>query len=236
MSVDSIPVPVEPAAPDDLPDLDHAPAEAILAYAIGRFTPGIAVACSMQDAVVVDLAVRHHPGIEVFFLDTGFHFPETLQMAGWLRARYDLNLVVLRPEAGTATYDRDGIDACCAARKVDPLERYLATKAAWVSGLRRDETPARAGARALEWDANRGLVKVNPLLTWTGADVARYVTRHDLPVNPLREQGYGSIGCAPCTLPGTGREGRWAGTDKAECGLHPTAPGPAEPMTISGSR
>ncbi|MGH9002215.1 MAG: phosphoadenosine phosphosulfate reductase family protein, partial [Acidimicrobiia bacterium] len=150
MSVDFV------AAPVDLPDLDHAPAEAILAYAIGRFAPAIAVACSMQDAVVVDLAVRHHPRVEVFFLDTGFHFPETLATARHLQARYDLNLVVLRPEPGATTYDRDGIDACCAARKVGPMEAYLATKAAWVTGLRRDETPARARARALEWDAARG--------------------------------------------------------------------------------
>ncbi len=208
------------AAPFDLPDLDHAPAEAILAYAIGRFSPHITVACSMQDAVVVDLAAGLEPGIEVFFLDTGFHFPETLETARQLRARYDVNLVVLRPEPGSAVHHSDGIDACCAARKVIPMERYLATKSAWVSGLRRDETPARAGARALEWDARRGLVKVNPLLTWTEADVERYAARHRLPVNPLRHRGYGSIGCAPCTQPGTGREGRWAGTDKLECGLH----------------
>ncbi|MGH8975897.1 MAG: phosphoadenosine phosphosulfate reductase family protein, partial [Acidimicrobiia bacterium] len=119
------------------------------------------------------------------------------------------------------------VDACCADRKVAPMERYLATRAAWVSGLRRDETPARAGARALEWDAVRGLVKVNPLLTWTDADVERHVARHGLPVNPLRAQGYASIGCAPCTRPGTGREGRWAGSDKLECGLH---------VAISGRR
>ncbi|HEY3239396.1 MAG TPA: phosphoadenylyl-sulfate reductase [Acidimicrobiia bacterium] len=219
------------AARVDLPDLDHAPAESILAYAIGRFSPHIAVACSMQDAVTVDLAVRLYLDIEVFFLDTGFHFPETLETARRLQARYDLNLVVLRPEPGSAVYHRDGLDACCAARKVAPMERYLATKSAWVSGVRRDETPARAGARALEWDAARGIVKVNPLLAWSAADVERYVADHDLPVNPLRYQGYGSIGCAPCTLPGTGREGRWAGTDKLECGLHLAAP-----VTTSGRR
>jgi phosphoadenosine phosphosulfate reductase len=212
------------ATPVELPDLDHAPAEAILAYAVGRFSPHIAVACSMQDAVVVDLAVRHDPDIEIFFLDTGFHFPETLETARHLQARYDLNLVVLRPEPDSAVYHHDGLDACCAARKVAPMERYLATKSAWVSGLRRDETPARAGARALEWDATRDLVKVNPLLSWSQGDVERYVADHDLPVNPLRYEGYGSIGCAPCTLPGTGREGRWAGTDKLECGLHLAEP------------
>jgi phosphoadenosine phosphosulfate reductase len=225
-------VPADLVAAVDLPDLDHAPAESILAYAIGRFSPHLAVACSMQDAVVVDLAVRLEPNIEVFFLDTGFHFPETLETARRLQARYDLNLVALRPEEGSAVYHRDGLDACCAARKVAPMERYLATKAAWVSGLRRDETPARAGARALEWDAARGLVKVNPLLAWSQDDVEGYAADHHLPVNPLRNQGYGSIGCAPCTLPGTGREGRWAGTDKLECGLHLAA----ATVTISGRR
>lgn len=204
----------------DLPDLDDASAQTILAYALERFAPDVAVACSMQDAVVVDLATFIDPGVEVFFLDTGFHFPETLEMARSLQSRYDLNLVVLRAGDGAAVYDTDGVDACCGARKVRPMERYLATKSAWVSGLRRGETPARAHARALEWDAARGLVKVNPLLSWSDADVERYVAEHNLPVNPLRHRGYGSIGCAPCTVPAVGREGRWAGTAKLECGLH----------------
>jgi len=146
----------------ELPDLDHAPAEAILAYAIGRFSPRISVACSMQDAVVVDLAVRHDPSIEVFFLDTGFHFPETLETARRLQARYDLNLVVLRPEPGSAVYHADGPDACCGARQVAPLERYLATRSAWVSGLRRDQTPAEmvgTEVRASQFEPRRWPVK-----------------------------------------------------------------------------
>lgn len=206
--------------PLDLPNLDRATANEILAFAFGRFSPKITVACSMQDAVVVDLAVRLDPGVEVFFLDTGFHFEETLETARRLRERYDLNLVVLRPDADAAAYDRDGVEACCAARKVAPMERYLAGKRAWVSGLRRDESPSRSRARALEWDRRWGLVKVNPLLSWSEADVERYVSRHRLFVNPLLRLGYGSVGCAPCTSPGRGREGRWAGTDKLECGLH----------------
>ncbi|MGH9023051.1 MAG: phosphoadenylyl-sulfate reductase [Acidimicrobiia bacterium] len=210
--------------PLDLPDLDLAPAEEILVFAFGRFSPKITVACSMQDAVVVDLAVRIHPQVEVFFLDTGFHFEETLDTARRLREGYDLNLVVLAPDADAATYDGEGVEACCAARKVAPMERYLAGKRAWVSGLRRDETPARSGARALEWDRRFGLVKVNPLLSWSEADVERYVARNDLVVNPLLRLGYGSVGCAPCTSPGRGREGRWAGSEKLECGLHVAAP------------
>jgi phosphoadenosine phosphosulfate reductase len=204
-----------------LPDLDGAEAHYVLAWAIERFFPEIAVACSMQDAVLVDLAWRIEPRIEVFFLETGFHFPETLETARRMRSRYRLNLVALEPEANAAFYHRDGYEACCAARKVRPMERYLKGKRAWVSGIRRAESPSRAHARAVEWDESRGLVKVNPLVAWSDEDVERYIAEHDLIVNPLRGQGYDSIGCAPCTLPGRGREGRWSGLEKLECGLHP---------------
>lgn len=204
-----------------LPDLDGAPAAEILGWALAEFSPRLAVACSMQDAVVVDLAVRLDPGVEVFFLDTGFHFVETYRTAARLERRYGLRLVRIRPEAGEpAVYDRDGCDACCAGRKIAPMARYLETKAAWVSGLRRSESPTRAGARAVEWDARHGLVKINPIVAWNDADVARYVAAHDVIVNPLLGRGYDSVGCAPCTRPGRGREGRWAGTTKTECGLH----------------
>jgi phosphoadenosine phosphosulfate reductase len=213
-----------------LPDLDGAPAAEILGWALAAFSPRLAVACSMQDAVVVDLAVRLDPAVEVFFLDTGFHFPETYLTAARLERRYGLNLVRLVPDRGAAVSDRDGTDACCTARKVAPMARYLETKAGWVSGLRRSESPTRAGARAVEWDARHGLVKINPIVTWTDADVARYVAAHDLIVNPLLGQGYDSVGCAPCTLPGRGRDGRWAGTGKTECGLH------AGPDSLSASR
>lgn len=210
--------------PPRLPDLDAAPAEEILSWAIGEFFPDIAVACSMQDAVVVDLAFRIEPRIEVVFLNTGFHFPETLETARRLRRRYRLNLVELTPIENPAVYHRDGYEACCAARKVLPLERYLEGKRAWITGARRADSPTRAQARAVEWDVRRRLVKVNPIVTWTDENVARYIATHDVIVNPLRFQGYESIGCAPCTQPGRGREGRWAGTGKLECGLHPTEP------------
>jgi phosphoadenosine phosphosulfate reductase len=209
----------EPAAPT-LPDLDGASAEEILGWAFDRFGRDLAVACSMQEAVVVDLAWRIDPAVEVFFLDTGYHFPETYATADGIEARYGLNLVRLRPVDGAAVYDRDGFDACCATRKVAPLARFLATKRAWVSGIRRQQATTRAAARAVEWDPRQGLVKINPLVAWTDDDVARYVATHDLVGNPLRTRGYDSIGCAPCTGPGQGREGRWAGTIKTECGLH----------------
>jgi phosphoadenosine phosphosulfate reductase len=211
--------PVAPGAPV-LPDLDGQPAPAILAWALAEYSPRLAVACSMQDAVVVDLAVRLDPAVEVFFLDTGYHFPETYRTATRLERRYDLNLVRLEPADPAVSYDRDGCDACCAARKVGPMVRYLAGKSAWVTGLRRAESPTRSAARAVEWDARHGLVKVNPIVGWSDAQVARYVIEHDLVVNPLLRRGYGSVGCAPCTRPGPGREGRWAGLAKTECGLH----------------
>ena len=200
--------------------LANAPAGEILAWAVATFGPDLTVACSMQDGVLVDLAVRADPGVEVVFLDTGFHFAETLETARRMEARYGLNLVTLRPDDYAPTYRTGGSEACCDARKVDPLERHLAQRAAWVTGLRRDESPSRASASTLEWDAARGIVKVNPIVGWTDDDVAEYVITHDIIVNPLRDKGFDSIGCAPCTQPGSGRSGRWAGSDRLECGLH----------------
>jgi phosphoadenosine phosphosulfate reductase len=200
--------------------LADAPAAKLLAWAAGTFGSDLSVACSMQDAVLVDLAVRADPGIEVVFLDTGFHFSETLETARRVEERYRLNLVTLRPDDNAAVYLSDGTAACCEARKVAPLERHLANRAAWVTGLRRTESASRAKAATLEWDAARGVVKVNPIVSWSDDDVDRYIAEHDIIVNPLRGKGFDSIGCQPCTLPGTGRSGRWAGSDRLECGLH----------------
>jgi phosphoadenosine phosphosulfate reductase len=200
--------------------LAAAPAETVLAWGVAKFGAGLTVACSMQDGVLVDLAVRADPRVEVVFLDTGFHFDETLATARRLQARYDLNLVTLLPDADADAYDVDGTDACCAARKVLPLERHLAKRSAWVTGLRRAESPTRAGASSLQWDAGRGMVKINPIVAWSDDDVGRYVAEQGIIVNPLRDKGFESIGCAPCTVAGTGRAGRWAGSGRLECGLH----------------
>ena len=228
-------LPAEPAHEGldraELPDLDEASAEYVLTWAIERYFPEMAVACSMQDAVVVDLAWRIEPRIEVFFLETGFHFPETLATAEQMRSRYQLNLVAVPPVENPAVYTKDGYEACCAARKVQPMERYLSGKRAWVTGLRRAEATTRTGAHALEWDAKRGLVKVNPIVAWSDEQVERYIADHDLIVNPLRLQGYDSIGCWPCTKAGKGREGRWSGLEKTECGLHVPAPAPGTAPT-----
>jgi phosphoadenosine phosphosulfate reductase len=227
----------EPFPPEDsrssrdapaLPDFDGARAEDILAWAIEEYVPDIAVACSMQDAVVVDLAVKIEPRIEVFFLETGFHFPETLETARRLRERYDLNLVELKPIENPAIYKIDGYEACCHARKVLPLEHYLKAKRAWVSGVRRADSLTRKIAREVEWDARRGIVKINPIVGWSDDEVAAYVDENDVVINPLRAQGYESIGCWPCTKPGAGRDGRWEGK-KLECGLHTYEPALTHP-------
>jgi phosphoadenosine phosphosulfate reductase len=199
--------------------LAHAPAGEVLTWAVAAFGPDLSVACSMQDAVLVDLAVRADPAVEVVFLDTGFHFAETLETAERIRARYDLNLVALQPDPDAAVHRVDGTESCCAARKVVPLDGHLAGRAAWVTGLRRAESPSRAGAATVEWDAGRGVVKVNPIVAWSDDDVERYIAEHDIIVNPLRDKGFDSIGCEPCTLPGAGRSGRWGG-ERLECGLH----------------
>lgn len=206
--------------PDVAAQFADAPAQVVLAWAVARFGSSLTVASSMQDGVLIDLAVQADPRIEVVFLDTGFHFDETLATAHAVETRYGLNLVRLLPDAGATSYGSDGTDACCGARKVAPLERHLAKREAWVTGLRRDESPSRAGAATLEWDAARDMVKVNPIVGWSDEDVARYIVRRDIIVNPLRDKGFESIGCAPCTVPGSGREGRWAGSGRLECGLH----------------
>lgn len=207
-------------APPELPDLDGAPAEEIISWAVKEFFPDISVACSMQDAVVVDLAWRVEPRIEVFFLETGFHFHETLTTAERMKRRYNLKLIELKPVENPAVWHRDGYQACCHDRKVAPMEDYLAGKRAWVSGIRRADSPTRSSAKAVSWDAKRRLVKVNPIVGWSDEQVDSYISEHGLIVNPLLYEGYASIGCHPCTLPGIWREGRWAGTAKLECGIH----------------
>lgn len=205
-------------------ELEGRPASAAVRWAWERFGTGVVLAASFQDCVLVDLAARAAPGIEVVFLDTGHHFPETLAYVEEVRRRYDLNLRVVEPlVAPDDQWARDP-DECCVLRKVEPLARALAGRQAWMTGLRRVETPARAAAPIVGLDVGRGVVKVNPLAGWTDADVATYARDHDLPAHPLRSAGYASIGCAPCTRPvapgADPRSGRWSEHGKMECGLH----------------
>ena len=205
---------------------------AVLRWAGDTFGADFAITSSMADGLLAHLAGRAVPGVHVIFLDTGYHFAETIGTRDWITGVLPVTLVNVQPPAtvaqqdeehGPRLYERDP-DLCCSLRKVQPLARTLAGYAAWGSGIRRDESPSRAGTRLVDWDAKRGMVKINPIAAWTQSDVDAYVTEHQVPVNPLFEIGYASIGCAPCTRPVApgedARAGRWAGKNKIECGLH----------------
>jgi phosphoadenosine phosphosulfate reductase len=197
----------------------------ILRWAGERFGDGLVVTASFGDATLVHLVSRAAPDAEVVLLDTGYLFAETLWFADQLRNEYDLNLRIVGPrEDAVADQWLTDTDACCNARKVEPLQRALAGKSAWITGLRRADSPGRATAPIVHVDPFRDVVKVNPLATWSDDDVARYNAIELLPANPLADRGFPSIGCWPCTRPVASgddpRSGRWAGSDKTECGLH----------------
>lgn len=212
---------------EELAEIDAAferqPPGAIIRWAVEQFHPYLCLTASMTDAVLIDLAVAAEPSIEVVFIDTRYHFPETLETVTAIRRRYGLNLRIMTvPPQARPLWQADPVN-CCSAAKVEQLDRALQGKLAWMSGLRRAEATTRAGAPIVARDA-RGLIKVNPIATWSDEDVAGYIADHDIPVNPLLERGYLSIGCAPCTQPVAAgadpRSGRWAGSGKTECGLH----------------
>jgi phosphoadenosine phosphosulfate reductase len=213
-------------------DLEDATAEEIVAWAVQTFGARVCVTASMTDSVVIDLVSRAAPGVDVLFLDTGYHFAETLGTRDAVAATYPVNLLSITPVRtvaeqdamhGPRLYERDP-DLCCALRKVEPLERALRDYDAWFTGLRRDESPSRATTPVVAWDEARGKVKVNPIAGWTQDDVESYVATHGVLINPLLQDGYASVGCAPCTrrvAPGEGtRDGRWSGLTKIECGIH----------------
>jgi phosphoadenosine phosphosulfate reductase len=215
-------------------ELDGAPALDILRWAQQQFGEAWCVTSSMADAVVPHLASRVRAGVDVIFLDTGYHFAETIGTRDAVAATLAVTVRTISPaqtvaeqdaEYGSRLHDRDP-DRCCALRKVAPLARALDPYVAWATGLRRDEAASRSGVRVVEWDAGRGKVKLNPIAAWTQADVDAYVAAHRVLVNPLLSDGYGSVGCAPCTrrlAPGEdARAGRWAGFAKTECGLNST--------------
>jgi phosphoadenosine phosphosulfate reductase len=195
-------------------------AEATLRAAVESHHPQLVMACSFQkeESVLIDMLMRVEPEARVFTIDTGVLFPETYETWRKIEDRYDLRIEVVdaTPPNGTPW----SASNCCGARKVEALERALDGASAWITGIRREQSPTRADAEGVEWDASRGIWKFNPLALWSDSDVWSYVHVHDLPYHPLHDRGYASIGCAPCTLPGDGREGRWAGQSKTECGLH----------------
>lgn len=193
---------------------------------------GYVVASNMQDAVLIDLASKVRPGVDVLFLDTGYHFVETIGTRDAVEAVYNVNIVNAAPEHTVAEQDallgqnlfaRDP-NECCRLRKVTPLRTALRGYSAWVTGLRRVEAPTRANAPLISWDKAFGLVKINPLAAWTDEEVDDYIEANEVLVNPLVHEGYPSIGCAPCTTKpaqdADPRSGRWQGLAKTECGLH----------------
>ncbi|ORB28494.1 phosphoadenylyl-sulfate reductase [Mycolicibacterium parafortuitum] len=210
----------------------NASADELLAWTDRHFGGNYIVASNMQDAVLVDLAAKVRPGVDVLFLDTGYHFVETIGTRDAVEAVYDVNVVNVRPERTVAEQDallgknlfERNANECCRLRKVEPLTKALQGYSAWVTGIRRVEAPTRANAPLISWDKAFGLVKINPLAAWTDEDMQNYIDANGILVNPLVDEGYPSIGCAPCTnKPVEGadpRSGRWAGQSKTECGLH----------------
>jgi len=213
-------------------ELAGAPASAVITWATETFGDRLCITSSMTDAVIIHLAAAVKPGIDVIFLDTGYHFPETIGTRDAVQAVYPVNLISITPsrtvaeqdaELGPRLYGRNP-DLCCYLRKVVPLERALDPYDAWITGVRREETSARSDTQVVEWDPRRSMVKVNPIAAWTQEQVDGYITEHGVLVNPLVDEGYPSIDCATCTMrvePGADpRSGRWAGSGKTECGLH----------------
>jgi phosphoadenosine phosphosulfate reductase len=203
-------------------DLERASAQEVIAHAVERFHPRLKTACSFQkeESVLVHMLSQIEPEARLFVIDTGVLFPETIET--W--QRFERRFPELRferidagPPPGSGAWSRE---RCCAEAKVAGLERALEGAQAWITGIRREQAPTRAQARKLERDERRGIWKLNPLADWSEKDLWRYIAEHHLPYNPLHDRGYSSIGCAPCTLPGAGRDGRWAGEEKTECGLH----------------
>ncbi|EME63241.1 phosphoadenosine phosphosulfate reductase [Rhodococcus ruber BKS 20-38] len=212
--------------------LEGASAQDLLQWTEENFGDSYIVASNMQDGVLVHLAAQVHPGVDVLFLDTGYHFAETLGTRDAVAQVYGVNLVEAKAQQTVAEQDallgkdlfaRDP-NECCRLRKVVPLKQTLAGYQAWVTGIRRVEAPTRANAPLISFDDAFGLVKINPIAAWSDEDMQNYIDEHGILVNPLVDEGYPSIGCAPCTakpLPGADpRSGRWAGRAKIECGLH----------------
>ncbi|WP_197320242.1 phosphoadenylyl-sulfate reductase [Saccharomonospora sp. NB11] len=213
--------------------LAEADADEAVRWAVEQFGDDLIVASNMQDAVLVDVVAKIKPDVDVLFLDTGYHFAETLGVRDAVATVYpDVRIIDARPEQtvaeqdaehGPRLYERDP-NQCCHLRKVVPLRRTLAAYSCWITGVRRVDAPTRANTPIVAWDDRNGLVKVNPLAAWTDEEFDDYLRRHGVLQNPLVGEGYLSIGCAPCTAkvaPGADpRSGRWAGTSKTECGLH----------------
>ncbi len=210
------------------------PPQQLLEWAVGHF-PKLTLACSFgaEDVVLVDMLYKINPQIDIFYLDTDFHFKETYETRDRIAAQYDdIRLVQVKPKLtpeqqalqhGGQLWKKNP-NLCCQLRKVEPLFDILSKYDAWITGIRREQAPTRANAKKAEYDVKFGLVKFNPLADWTWNDVWNYIHEHQLIYNPLHDRNYPSIGCAPCTRPVQDgedlRSGRWSDSEKIECGLH----------------
>lgn len=203
--------------------LAHAAPAEVISWALARFDSNVSMACSFEDLVLIDMAVTARPDLEVIFLDTGSHFDETIQFAHRFCEERGVRLTTTEPGPEADAWPC-GTERCCELRKVVPLAAALEGRDAWLTALKRVDGPSRADIPVVGWDERFGLVKVNPLATWTDDDIAHYLRDHGLPEHPLWALGYGSIGCAPVTRPlapgESRRAGRWSDSDKEECGLH----------------
>lgn len=215
-------------------ELEGSSAESIVAWAVERFFPRLTMATAFgaEGCCILHMLAKINPAVRVFNLDTGYQFPETLELRERILRRYGIAVEMIQPELTVAEYEaehggplfRHRPDQCCHDRKVLPLRKAVQGYDAWISSIRGDQTSHRAGAQIVQWDPKFRLVKINPLLHWNRKDVWAYVVKHEVPYNALHDQGYPSIGCWPCTRPVAEgedeRAGRWAGTAKKECGLH----------------
>jgi len=210
-------------------DVEALTAEEVVETVLERLHPGLALACSFQkeESVLLDMLLEREPQARVFALDTHVLFPETYAVWRQLEQRYGIRIEVFEGPSlgrqaaihGEALWERNP-DLCCSIRKIGPLGAALSGLHGWITGVRRDQSSSRTATPKLGWDDRHELWKASPLADWTDDDVWAYIRERDLPVNPLHERGYASIGCTHCTTPGTGREGRWVGSGKTECGLH----------------
>ncbi len=210
-------------------DVETLTADQVVDAVLEKLHPAIALACSFQkeESVLLDMLLEREPRTRVFALDTHVLFPETYELWHDLERRYGIRIEVFEGPSlgrqaaahGERLWERNP-DLCCSIRKIAPLSTALSGLDGWVTGVRRDQSQSRASTPKLGWDDRHELWKASPLADWTDADVWQYVTDRELPVNKLHERGYASIGCTHCTTPGQGREGRWAGSGKTECGLH----------------
>ncbi len=217
-------------------DVESWPAQRVVEYVLAEFSGRVALACSFQkeESVLLDMLFGLDPRAQVFAIDTNYLFPETYELWQEVERRYDTKILTFSPDPVEEGLWEKNPDLYLSIAKIEPLNRALLDLDAWITGIRRDQSPQRADAAKLGWDEQHELWKANPLADWTNEDCWAYIKERELPYNKLHDQGYESIGDTHSTIPGKGREGRWAGTERTECGLH-TGVGSTEPAKSGGT-